>query len=213
MRFDDWTAIDPHGYYLRRLSMSEHAGTHLSAPASFHPGGRTVDEYEARDLIHPAVVIDVRRPCHESRDYAPTLDDLREWESRHGEVPPDSLALLLTGWPERWHDPVDYLGTDDAGTLHFPGFGPEAAAEFLVRERRVSGLGTDTAGVEPGLDSTFAVSRMALAQNLVVLQNLTSLDSLPPTGAVLVIGLLKLEGGSGSPAAVTGFFPSPEGEG
>ena len=206
MRFDEWSAIDPDGYYLRRLSMSEHSGTHLSAPAGFHPGGRTVDEYEARELVRPAVVIDVRPRCDANRDYALTLDDLREWESRFGEVPSGSLALLLTGWPERWHDPADYLGTDDAGTLHFPGFGPEAA-DFLVHERRVSGLGTDTAGVEPGVDIAFTVSRLALARDLIVLQNLTSLDSLPPTGAVLVIGLLKLEAGSGSPAAVTGFFP------
>ena len=186
--------------------MSEHAGTHLSAPASFHPGGRTVDEYEARELFRPAVVIDVRRQCSSDRDYSLTPDDLHEWESRHGEVPSGSLALLLTGWSERWNDPADYLSTDATGTLHFPGFGPEVAA-MLVHERRVSGLGTDTAGVEPGLDTAFAVSRLALTRNLIVLQNLTNLDSLPPTGAVLAIGLLKLEGGSGSPAAVTGLIP------
>ena len=186
--------------------MSEHAGTHLSAPASFHPGGRTVEEYEARELIRPAVVIDVRRQCSSDPDYALTPDDMLEWESRHGELPPGSLALLLTGWSERWNDPGNYLGMDAAGMLHFPGFGPEVAA-MLVHERRVSGLGTDTAGVEPGLDTAFAVSRLALARNLIVLQNLTNLDRLPPTGANLVIGLLRLQGGSGSPAAVTGFIP------
>ena len=206
MQFEDWAAIDPDGYFLRRFSMSEHAGTHLSAPASFHPGGRTVDQYAPGELVKPAVVIDARQQCRNNRDYALTPDDLRPWESRHGEVPPGALALLLTGWPERWHDPADYLGADDAGTLHFPGFGPEAAA-LLVNERQVSGLGTDTAGVEPGADSAFAVSRLALARNLLVLQNLANLDNLPPTGAALVIGILRLEGGSGSPAAVTAFIP------
>ena len=186
--------------------MSEHAGTHLSAPASFHPGGPTVDRYAPGELVKPAVVIDARQQCRNNRDYALTPDDLRAWESRHGEVPPGALALLLTGWPERWHDPADYLGADDAGNLHFPGFGPKAAA-LLVNERQVSGLGTDTAGVEPGVDAAFAVSRLALARNLLVLQNLANLDSLPPTGAALVIGILRLEGGSGSPAAVTAFIP------
>ena len=206
MQFDDWTAIYPDGYYLRRFSMSEHAGTHVSAPTSFHPGGKTVDEYEVRDLVQPAVVIDIRQQCSRDRDYALTLDDLGKWESRHGEVPSGSLALLLTGWPERWNDPAAYLGCDGSGALHFPGFGPEAAA-LLVRERCVSGLGTDTAGVEPGVDAAFTVSTMALASNLIVLQNLTNLDRLPAKGAFLVIGLLKLEGGSGSPAVVTAFVP------
>ena len=206
VEFEDWAAIDPDGYYLRRFSMSEHAGTHVSAPASFHHGGKTVDEYEVRDLVQPAVVIDVRQQCSRDRDYALTVDDFLEWESRHGEAPSGSLALLLTGWSNRWNDPATYLGGDGSGALHFPGFGPDAAA-LLVHERRVSGLGTDTAGVEPGVDTAFTVSRMALARNLIVLQNLANLDSLPPTGAVLVIGLLRLEGGSGSPAAVTAFVP------
>ncbi len=206
MQFEDWAAFDPYSYFLRRFSMSEHAGTHLSAPASFHPGGRTVDEFKPQDLVKPAVVIDVRHRCRSNRDYALTVDDLGEWESRHGKVPSGCLALLLTGWPERWNDPPRYLGTDAAGTLHFPGFGPDAAAQ-LVNDSQVSGLGTDTPGVEPGVDSAFTISRMALASNLVVLQNLTNLDRLPPTGAVLVIGILKLEGGSGSPAAVTAILP------
>ncbi len=206
MQFDGWTDIDPDGYYLRRFSMSEHAGTHISAPASFRPGHKTVDEYEVRDLIQPAVVIDIRRQCSRDRDYALTVEDLLEWESRHGEVPSGSLALLLTGWSERWSDPAAYFGGDGSGALRFPGFGPEAAA-LLVHERRVSGLGTDTAGVEPGVDTAFTVSTMALAGNLIVLQNLANLDSLPAKGAVLVIGLLKLEGGSGSPASVTAFVP------
>ena len=27
------------GYFLRRFSMGEHSGTHLSSPATFYPGG------------------------------------------------------------------------------------------------------------------------------------------------------------------------------
>ena len=128
------------------------------------------------------------------------------WESRHGPVPADSVALLLTGWAERWNNPAAYLGADANGGLHFPGFGPDAAA-LLLNQRGVAGLGTDTAGVEPGTDATFAVSKLVLSQPRIVLENLANLHQLPPTGAVLVIGPLRLEGGSGSPAAVTAFLP------
>ena len=202
--FTNWANIDHDGYYLRRFSLSEHAGTHLTAPASFYPGGKTVDEYPAEELVKPAVVIDVRQHCRANPDYALTVADLTAWESRHHPVPADSVVLLFTGWADHWGSPQDYLGADQNGRLHFPGFGLDAAA-FLVNQRGVSGLGTDTAGVEPGIDDSFAVSRLVLAQPRIILENLASLQHIPPTGTVLVIGLLRLAGGSGSPAAVTSF--------
>jgi kynurenine formamidase len=48
---------------------------------------------------------------------------------------------------------------------------------------------------------------MALENRLIVLENLTNLDLLPPTGALLIIGLLRLEGSSGGPASVTALVP------
>ena len=186
--------------------MSEHAGTHITAPASFYPNGRTVDDYRPEELVRPATVIDVREHSRNNRDYALTVGDLLEWESAHGRTPAGSIVLLLTGWSKRWDNPADYLGTDSNGGLHFPGFGREAAA-LLLNERGAAGLGTDTAGVEPGIDDSFAVSRLVLARPRVVLENLASLDLLPSKGATLVIGPLTLVGGSGSPAAVTAFLP------
>lgn len=204
--FENWADIERDGYYLRRFSMSEHGGTHLTAPASFYPDGRTVDEYSPEELVRPAVVIDVREQCRSDRDYALTVGDLTAWESRHRPVPAGSIALLMTGWAERWGNPDDYLGRDGNGAMRFPGFGPEAAA-LLVNGRGAAGLGTDTAGVEPGMDDSFSVSRLALAQFRIVLENLANLHLLPPKGAVVVIGLLRLTRGSGSPAAVTAFLP------
>ena len=210
VEFEQWTSIAEDGYHLRRFSMSEHAGTHLSAPASFYPGGMTVDEYPADTLVKSAVVIDVREQCQANPDYALTASDVTVWESRHGSIPSGRVVLLLTGWSQRWGNPAAYLGTDANGGLHFPGFGADTAA-LLVNERGASGLGTDTAGVEPGADSNFAVSRLVLSQPRIVLQNLAYLDRLPPTGALLIIGLLRLTGGSGSPAAVTAFLPPASG--
>lgn len=206
VEFEQWTNIEEDGYYLRRFSMSEHAGTHLTAPASFFPRGMTVDQYPADALVKPAVVIDLREQCRSNRDYALTTTDVTAWESRHGPIPADNVVLLLTGWAERWDSPADYLGLDTGGGLHFPGFAPESAA-LLVAGRGAAGLGTDTAGVEPGVDRGLSVSRLVLAKSGLALQNLANLDRLPPTGAVLVIGLLRLTGGSGSPAAVTAFLP------
>ena len=210
VEFEEWTEIERDGFHLRRFSMGEHAGTHLTAPASFHADGRTVDEFPAEELVRPAVVIDVREQCRANPDFALTVADLTAWESRYGSIPSGSVVLLLTGWSQRWGNPAAYLGTDASGGLHFPGFGAAAAA-LLVNERGASGLGTDTVGVEPGMDGSFSVSKLVLARPRIVLENLANLSRLPATGAHLVIGMLPLLGGSGSPAAVTAFLPPASG--
>ena len=204
--FQPWADLSRGGYYLRRFAMSEHGGTHLTAPASYYPGARTADAYPAAELVQPAAVLDARPQCQSNPDYALTAAAVLAWESRHGPIPPGTVALLLTGWSEHWNNPAAYLGADAAGNLHFPGFSPDAA-DLLVNQRQAAGLGTDTAGPEPGADPTFAVSKLVLSQPRILLENLTNLHLLPPIGAVLVIGLLRLSNGSGAPAAITAFLP------
>ena len=45
---------------LSKLVMSAHSGTHIDAPAHFIQGGKTLDQYELRDFILPAQVIEIR---------------------------------------------------------------------------------------------------------------------------------------------------------
>ena len=205
--FEEWADIAGDGYFLRRFSLSEHAGTHLTAPATFYPDGRTVDEYRPEELLKPAAVIDVRDSCEGNADYSLTVDDLLAWESIYGPFPEGSIALLFSGWSRKWHSPSAYLGTGEDGQLHFPGFGVDVAS-ILIEDRRAAGLGTDTAGLEPGMDDSFSVSRLLLAQPRIALENLANLEQLPPTGSTILIGVLRLVGGSGSPAAVTALLPT-----
>ena len=95
---------------------------------------------------------------------------------------------------------------DGAGGLRFPGFGLEAA-RLLVEERGIGGAGTDTAGLEPGADTAFSVSRMLLAQPRLALQNLTNLELLPPIGAIALLAPLQLRGSPAAPVSVTALIP------
>ena len=204
--FQPWSDLSSEGYFLRRFTLGEHSGSHLTAPASYYGQGRTVDQYTAGELVLPSVAVDVAGQCLNNPCYELTVADLLAWEELNGRIPRGRLALLRTGWSEKWSDAGSYLGESPDGGLRFPGFGYEAAS-LLVNERGVAGLGTDTAGIEPGTDTELSVSRLVLAQPRIVLENLTNLEQMPATGAVVVIGLLQLMGGSGSPAAVTAFVP------
>lgn len=206
VEFEDWASLDREGFRLRRFSMGEHSGTHMNAPGSFHQRGAGIDALNPDSLVLPAAVMDLPDWGDSDADYALTIDDVLGWEGRWGPVAPGAIVLLRTGRSRHWNTPHAYLGLDESGTPHYPAFGREAV-NFLLQCRSVAGIGIDAPGVDPGVDTDFSINRLMLAQPRVVLENLTNLDQLPPTGATLVVGRLRLRGGSGSPVSVLAFVP------
>jgi kynurenine formamidase len=81
------------------------------------------------------------------------------------------------------------------------------AARILVEQRRVAALGADVASIDFGQSTDFMVHRIAAAQGVPGLENLTNLDRLPPTGAVVAALPIKIRGGSGGPARVVALVP------
>lgn len=189
------------GYYLRRFSMGEHSGTHLNSPKSFYQDGMGIDDYSPESCILSAVVINIREKASQNPDAILTVNDIKDWEEQHDIIPANSMILLYTGWQEKWHNPIDFLNIDTEGKLHFPGFGSEAT-QFLIEQRHIMGVGIDTHGVDPGFDHSFNTNKIILKNNGFALENLTNLDQLPATKITLIIGILKLTGGSGSPVSV-----------
>ncbi|MBF1999344.1 MAG: cyclase family protein [Synechococcales cyanobacterium M58_A2018_015] len=201
-----WACYNQHGYFIQRLTLGEHTGTHWATPNTLIAGGRSAEQFSAQELVMPAVVIDVRTQASHNPDYRLSLDDLCCWESEHGPIPAQSLVILFTGWQNRWNDPAAFLNADATGTYHFPGFAADAV-RFLVTERHIVGLGTDTHGADPGNDQDYGASTAIYQADGMVLECLAGLDQLPPQGAMLIVGGLPIQGGSGSPARVIALIP------
>ena len=198
------------GYFYSAYTFStpEHGGTHLDAPIHFAEGGRTADQIPLEQLIAPAVVIDVSLRTSAERDYRLTQADVLTFEKEHGVIAPRTIVLLRTGWSRYWPDVKAYLGDDtpgDASKLSFPGYG-EDAARLLVEQRQIAALGVDTASIDYGRSKDFMVHRIAAARNVPGLENLTSLDQLPPRGATVIALPIKIEGGSGGPVRVVALM-------
>lgn len=206
VEFETVTDWEKDGYYLRRFSLGEHSATHMNAPNSFHATGASIDQYPAESLVLPAVVIDICNQAAHHPDYVLAMSDVLAWEQQYSQIPSGTVVLLYTGWQSKWQDQAAFFNRDASGELHFPGFSSETT-QFLLEERQIAGVGIDTHGVDGGMDTTFATNRLVLEQPRIVLENLNNLDKLPPVGTTLVIGVLRLLGGSGSPASVLAFVP------
>jgi kynurenine formamidase len=177
---------------LRQLQLGAATGSLLRVAAA--PGAELADveRLSPRDLVLPAVVIDARDRAQDGPGFALSAADVRAWEQAHGAIPPDSLVLLATGWDLRWGDPAAYLGVGSSA----PGFGADAV-DLLLNQRHVLALGIDAPALVAAPASGFCL----------LLENLTSLEQLPPTGATVVIGALKLQRAQSSPARVLALIP------
>ena len=182
----------------------EHGGTHLDAPMHFARDGLSTDEVPLDNLIAPAVVIDVSEKAADDRGYLLSVDDVHSFEDAHGPIAPGTIVLLHTGWSKYWPDARTYMG--EIGKLEFPSYG-EDAARLLVEARKVAILGIDTASTDFGTSKKFVVHRVAAENNVSNLENLTNLDDLPPTGALVIALPMKIEGGSGGPVRVVALVP------
>ena len=65
----------------------------------------------------------------------------------------------------------------------------------------------DTASTDFGKSENFVVHRIAAARDVSNLENLTNLDRLPATGAVVFALPMKIESGSGGPVRVVALIP------
>lgn len=196
------------GFYLQYVKEGEHTGTHWGAPAHFQEGGLTADQLDPEDLFLPAVKIDIRDRAAADADYAVTVADLQNWEAVNGAIPSGAAVILWTGWASRWGTDA-YANADADGVTHQPGFSAEAA-QWLIDTGRLAdrgALGTDTFGPDLGNDETYPVSVKLYDRRRISLENLTNLESIPTTGAYVLVGGPINRAGSGSPATIFGLVP------
>lgn len=199
-------------YASNEYSASEHGGTHVDAPIHFAQNGRTIDQVPLEEWIGPAVKIDVIKKCEKDRDYLLRVDDIKAWEKRYGKIPNGAWVIMDTGIDTKYYpDKKKVLGTDKTGEeaiaeLSFPGFSVESA-EFLIKERNITGVAIDTPSIDRGQSKDFKVHQILFAADKLALENIANLDKLPPSGAVLYAIPMLIKEGTGAPARVFAILP------
>ncbi|MGH7828647.1 MAG: cyclase family protein, partial [Candidatus Binatia bacterium] len=203
--------MTPQGFWYAsyNYSGSEHVGTHLDAPFHFAHGKWTIDRIPLEKTIGPSVVIDMRRKSEANANYLLQVVDILTWERRHGKIPPAAIVLMHSGWGKFWGDRKRYFGTDQEGdltNLRFPGFSG-AAAEFLVKERKIDAVGIDTPSIDHGPSTDFIAHRIFGEANVPIFENVAHLDRLPARGATIFAIPMKIKGGTGAPLRIFAVLP------
>ena len=178
-------------------------------PAHFVKGLRTLDQIDVREMVLPLVVIDVHQSVQTNPDYAVTLDDVRGWERRHGEIPAGSFVALRTDWSKRWPDAPALRNVDAKGISHTPGWSREVL-QFLYETRKIAATGHETPDTDPGVATSkddYSLELYVLSQNKYQIEMLANLDQVPEHGAIVVAAFPKPRGGSGFPARVFAIAP------
>lgn len=194
-------SIGKDGFFANEITFDEHTGTHMDAPAHFVANAVTADKLPAEKFFAPLSVISIADRAAKNPDALLAVDDVLAWEKQHGRLPAGAFVAMYSGWDARVGNAERFLNKDAKGAMHAPGFSEEVA-RFLVKERDIVGAGVDTLSLDGASASKFVAHLALLGAGKYGVELLANLNTVPPSGALIIVGGPKHEGASGGPARV-----------
>lgn len=177
-------------------------GTHIDFPGHFIKGEALSEKYTVRDMVYPLCVIDVSQKVEQDVHYAVTVEDLKEYEEKYGQIPDGAFVALHTGWDKKWPDMDAISGTDENGGEHFPGWSMEAL-KYIYEVRNAAANGHETLDTDASRlaeeAGDLACERYILAKGKLQVEVMCNLDQVPPAGAIAIAAFLPIEGATGLP--------------
>lgn len=177
------------------LQMEAGIGTHMDAPSHCIRGGLSISDLSLEKLVSPCVVIDVSSRSRE--DYKITVQDIRDFEENYGRIQKRTFVMFHTGWGRFWNTPWHYRNN-----YIFPSISKDSALFLLDRE--ITGIGIDTLSPDLPQDD-FPVHHVLLNAEKYIVENITSLEKMPPTGAFSLALPLKIQHGTEAPIRLIGL--------
>lgn len=108
-----------------------HVGTHVEAPLHFLSDGGDAASLSIEQLMGPAIIVDFR---HKAVNEAITLEEMKA----AGDIQVGDRVLVMTGRHTSYRTPQS----------HDRPFITEEAVRWLVEDRKINCLGTDSSGFE-----------------------------------------------------------------
>lgn len=174
------------------IYMWSHAGTHVEAPLHYIAGGADVNSLPLAAFIGPAIVLDFH---HKGLGEAISLDEIKA----AGPIEVGDRVLLRVGADSLYR-------TSDALKGAFP---TEEACQWLVDDRQIVLLGTDSGNFDVQGDKSSPNHRIFLQQaGIPVIECLNNLGALRSQRVFLVAAPLPIKGCDASPVRAFAIEPA-----
>ena len=199
-------SIAQDGFAANEVSFDEHTGTHVDAPVHFVAGAVSADRLPVDRLLAPLVVVSISERAAREPGTLVSIDDIAQWEKRHGRIPAGALVAMHSEWDARASSADRFLNRDASGAMRTPGFSGEAA-RFLVTERDICGVGVDTLSLDAGAAEKFVAHLAILGAGKYGVEMMANLGRVPPSGSTVIVGAPAHVGATGGPARVLALLP------
>jgi arylformamidase len=173
-------SVDADGFSERLLKMYSHTGTHIDVPAHIIKEGISITDLAPEKFCGWAIKIQV------SKEKKVTAETIKTEFSENG-IP--DFVIFQTGLEKFW-DSSDYF--NDFPLPDFDAF------EYLV-ECGIKGVGIDAISIDSVGSFDLPNHHTVFLGSMVIIENLTNLDSLPDSKFEFFCFPLKIENGDGSP--------------
>ncbi|KAF5288323.1 hypothetical protein FQR65_LT12057 [Abscondita terminalis] len=199
---------------------SEHGGTHLDAPYHFVKTGWKVGDIPLQNLLASGIKIDLSDISNNDALLLPK--HLVAWKKKYGSIPTNSIILVYFNWSTYYHNKTQYLGGVAPSSYKFPGtivsiydlfeihivlsLGISLeAAEWIVQNTKIVGIGIDTASIDQGQSISFSAHKIFLKNNIYQLENVKIPKSLPVKGFKLIVMPMNIQEGTGAPVRLVAY--------
>lgn len=181
----------PEGDIMSTIYMWSHVGTHVEAPLHFLSAGGDTASIPLGRLFGPAIVLDFR---HKQVNEAIELGELRA----AGAIEVGDRVLTMTGRDGQYRTPAS----------HDRPYLTEEAVRWLVEDRRIACLGTDSSGFEVRVgDDRYVDHRILNEAEVPVLECLRNLTELRSQRVFLIALPIPVAGLDASPIRAVAIDP------
>jgi len=174
--------IEKDGFQEALISMYSHTGTHMDAPAHMLENSPYLDNFDIDKFIGQATILDFSA----KENNFVTIEMLKTFEDKIRQV---DFIILKFGWGKYWGK--------DKYFEPFPSLS-EAAANWLTNFN-LKGIGIDTISIDDINSATFPIHKILLPKNILIIENLTNLDSIESEFFMFCTLPLKTKDADGAP--------------
>ncbi len=141
------------GYNDFQIKTSLHVGTHIDAPFHMFQNGKRLNEYPPKHFFGKGHLIDARnKPIN-----AKLLQDK--------QISKGDIVLVMTGFSSKFNTPEYYK--------LYPEISEDFASKLIELEISIIGMDTPSPDKPP-----FAIHKLLLSHNVLIIENLTNLETL-----------------------------------